>query len=217
MNAYLSLDPSSKVTGAVVGVTDDGPRLDILHKALLEPSRKRAPALDRAESMAAQAVELVERFDPQAVIVEVPAPQAPARLRNPRGQASYGLAVGVIITTLEWHWETPVHPVPSDLWTRRVSKRLRRKAIACARPRYDPTTDPGGDIADAIGLLEWWVAEQWVREVERTAAVKRADGARGAEHDDPAPGGRADGRGGDGAAGAVLDPLPGAASVRSER
>jgi len=178
----LSLDPSSTVTGYAVGITNCG--VEIIDAGLIKPVRTRDPALARAEQMAQEIIELCEGTKIDRVVIELPSPQAPAKIRRmvadlaklpveqiiqvleklkqPAGQAYYGMAVGVIVTTIKWHWSMPCTTVRADVWSRGQSKRQRQAELALRMPSYDPETDPGADVSDAVGLLEWFWAEHAV-------------------------------------------------------
>ena len=155
----LALDPSSTVCGFAIGNT----RGEIEQAGLLKPSGKHQ-AIERAEEIAREVVDLIELWGIDAVVVETPAPAAaPRKGQNQRGQATYGMAVGIIWATIRWHWSTPIESVPADLWTRHRSKARRIEEIAARITSYDKASDPGGDCADAIGLLEWWAEKERMR------------------------------------------------------
>ena len=93
------------------------------------------------------------------VILEVPASRVftSRHAGGGRGLAIYGMAVGYI-----WHAlkvaesVSTVHLVKADEWTGGHSKAKRVAVAQRAAPDYDPKTDRGHDVADAISLLIWW-------------------------------------------------------------
>lgn len=82
------------------------------------------------------------------------------------GLAVYGCGVGAAgLAAHLWgqaHPRCTIAPVLENDWTRRVPKRDRQLALATTYPAYAEhlAEDPGGDIADGIGIAEWWIKEQ---------------------------------------------------------
>lgn len=76
------------------------------------------------------------------------------------GLAVYGCGVGAIATEAE-HWaeanDAAVEAILENDWTRGVPKNTRQIAIANLYQEYRIGNDPGGDIADAIGMAVWWL------------------------------------------------------------
>ena len=118
---------------------------------------------------------LLERYitEIEVVLIETPAPQQGKRQAH-KGQAMYGMAVGHVRCHLLHYWHAQpgmtaevahnmVRTVRADEWTRQVSKKHRQMCIAQQVPSYDPEQDKGGDVADAIGMVWWWAAEQRLR------------------------------------------------------
>lgn len=79
-----------------------------------------------------------------------------------------GAAVGALWQTVavwaEWQENdgraVQVECINENLWTRGVPKEERAAWVRQCFDEYSPETDPGGDIADAIGLGLWWLKER---------------------------------------------------------
>ena len=154
----LSLDPSSSVTGYCLG-RDDG---RVVEAGKLTAPTRAKDALARIRHMVCDVEAMATEHEPEAVLIETPAPQAP-RLSN-KGQATYGMAVGAVIHAADSVvGERNVHTYRADEWTRGISKKHRQRCVAHDVPGYNPRMDAGGDVADAVGLLWWWVRERKVR------------------------------------------------------
>jgi hypothetical protein len=130
--------------------------------------------------------------DPRAVVVEIPSGKVSRKKRargmNGAGLSVYGMAVGYYLGWLNTVWmkrddERQVHVVTEFEWTNRriggrnvaQTKEQRQAWVAqCHRKNgYDPADDPGGDVADAIALGEWWFTEQRMKGlVERQSAAR---------------------------------------------
>ena len=98
------------------------------------------------------------------VVIETPARQSPDQRR--RGQALYGVAVGVCVAHVRWlryDLGSDIILTPADDWTRRRSKPDRAAIVEAAVDGYRRRDDPGLDVADAIGLCLWWESERLVR------------------------------------------------------
>lgn len=161
----VGIDPSLTCTGyaALVG-------RDIVGAGRIRPAGQRGGCAlgpdDRAWDIAQQAGQACRDLAAQAgeavcVVVEIPAGQSPARGR--RGQAIYGYAVGVLVGYLRARSSdlglARVDTVPADVWTRGLPKRARAETVQAAHPEIDWAADRGHDVADAVGLVEWWQVE----------------------------------------------------------
>lgn len=147
----LSLDPSSKCVGYAIG---DGDRL--IECGKLKPIK--GDAIARIRSIRDDIKQILKLEKPDCLVIEKPSPQAPSG-RNNSGQATYGMAVGLVIDQcFEYQDQTnaKIITVSPDVWTNRVKKERRQAAIAYKYQQYNPSQDKGGDVSDAIGLLEWW-------------------------------------------------------------
>jgi hypothetical protein len=75
----------------------------------------------------------------------------------------YGCGVGAVgLTAWQWgraHAGCQVHAVLENDWTRGVPKGQRQLALATLYPVYAEhlAEDPGGDMADGLGLADWWL------------------------------------------------------------
>jgi len=81
------------------------------------------------------------------------------------GLAVYGSAIGAlwqVAVARARYCESPtrVRCIEENLWTNRVPKEDRVVAVAQRFREFRIEDDPGGDIADAIGLSLWWIREQ---------------------------------------------------------
>jgi hypothetical protein len=165
----LSLDPSSTVIGWALLREPQ----DLIEAGLIRPNDPKTTPIHRIRSMAADVRELLTTFVPDEILVETTSGKVGLNRHSGRGAglAVYGMAVGAI-----WHacesWAAPdlfgvgpkprVHPVEENRWTRGQAKWKRIAAVAGEFSQYDPSTDPGGDMADAIGLACWFIREQAV-------------------------------------------------------
>jgi hypothetical protein len=162
----LAIDPSSTKTGWATGTG----RRELLTFGLLQP---KGSAYSRVWSMAHSIREIMLQHEPDAVVIETPAQQA--RKIGSRGQATYGMAVGVILAVVRMqrgYWGR-VHISAADDWGQKYRKPAGYSDVKTWRKRlaasefpgiYDPATDPGGDTADAICLMQWWYTEQVIKE-----------------------------------------------------
>ena len=96
------------------------------------------------------------------IVVEIPSGKiGTGARRGARGAlTTYGFAAGCIYQACVSLRHRSVVPVTERQWTRGAgSKQKRQDGIAAFyRGYYDPQTDPGADLADAIELARWWIA-----------------------------------------------------------
>jgi hypothetical protein len=164
----LSIDPSSTRTGWAQFV--DG----VLQQAGYFKTKKSQPALVRIADQAADLVFMVQEFQPDVVVLEETSGKVARHKRASHGAglSVYGMAVGAL-----WYatWtavqncgvvvsgQPPrrVRTVLENVWTRRIPKRVRQRRIAMRYPSYaaQVAKDSGGDVADAIGIGEYWLAK----------------------------------------------------------
>lgn len=166
----LIVDPSSSRTGCVVAT---GP-MEIERMELCRPASPDASALERARSMADDVAAIIREQRIGHVVIETPALHAYKYTGySGHGLALYGLAVGIIIVraseVIGWNNMTPV---PADQWVPKgTTKERRQLAVAAEFPAYgeimDAGQDPGADIADAIGLWQWWRGQQRIEQLEQ--------------------------------------------------
>ncbi len=165
----LSLDPSSTCIG-YARFSRDGD----LHDAGRITSKKSQRATVRMVKLAEEIVELVECSTPASriiCVVEIPSGHV-NRGRHGGGGAglsTYGLAVGYLLGRLA-SLDVDVRMVEENKWTRGIPKFKRCRLVALKHQSYQPINDPGGDVADAIGLGEWWIMEQKLSPAPRPEA-----------------------------------------------
>lgn len=159
----LALDPSSTRTG--FAVLD---RLRLVDAGYLAQPR-RLDALARSAGMVDEILGLLRARAGlwRAVLIEVPSGRPRSGLRANAGGylAIYGLAVGAIWQAVRSWCSLQCAPprvcaVTEREWTRGVPKRVRQRRMALLHPQYAAqlAKDSGGDVADAIGLGAWWLA-----------------------------------------------------------
>lgn len=146
----------------------------IEHTELCRPAVGTASVFDRANSMADDVVEIIGEKQIDRIVIESPAVHANCRADGTGfGLAVYGFAAGIITGRV-----SRVFPlqymviVPADKWVpKRTTKTKRQLAVAAEFPAYrkimDADKDPGKDIADAIGLGQWWWAQQRIERLEQ--------------------------------------------------
>jgi hypothetical protein len=164
----VALDPSSVVIGWAVL----RPPEELCEAGLIQPAKHSQSPIDRIRSMLADLRELLGTIQgpevPIDIVIEVTSGKVNAHRHGGRGAglAVYGMAVGAAWQVCE-DWaaahQARVHAIPENQWARRVPKWKRSAAIASLFPRYDPAADPGGDMADAIGLACWFLRERTAR------------------------------------------------------
>jgi len=158
----IGLDPGSIRTG--YACYSDHKTLD--SAGYLKGKRRQDPAWDRVLAMCVALRELIEKFTPECIAIEVTTGHV-NRGRH-RGQGAglptYGMAVGglyvyacVLAETSDPTFE--VWPFAENVWTKGRTKESRRQSVWMAEQRYRHmiAKDSDGDIADAICLC--WTAE----------------------------------------------------------
>ena len=159
----LGLDPSSTRTGYAMlsGLRCE----ELLDAGYLRPHRVRDSAIDRIRAMRDDTYQLIHA-DTQVIAIETPTPGGKRYARR-RGQAQYGVAVGVMLG-VAWQWrdEYPynriVAPIAADVWTGGKPKSSRRPIIEALYPQIRQALadqDDGGDIADAIGVARYYLED----------------------------------------------------------
>jgi hypothetical protein len=162
----LSIDPGSKRTGWAV-LTQ---REQLLQAGLLTGDKTTDPAKFRIAAMCWGLCELLDEWQPGTVLIEWSSGHVGRRRHKGGGAglAVYGIAIGAL-----WQvavaWSTSgesrerqvrVRCIEENLWTNRVPKEDRVATIAQRFREYHSEDDPGGDVADAIGLGLWWTKQQ---------------------------------------------------------
>ncbi len=173
----FSLDPGSKQTGWAVLDTDE----HLLDAGLLLPDRTRDDAGERLEAMMRDLVRLLVQHQPAVIVIEWTSGKVNTNRHKGGGAglAIYGVAVGALwATCLEWAEisRTAGRPcqvvrLPENEWTAGRPKQRRSIGGRAAVSRVDliehrfpqqyiPEKDPGGDVADAIGVNLWYQHKQ---------------------------------------------------------
>ena len=154
----LALDPSSTAVGYAVLA---GSRV-LVDAGRLLPARARDEANARIRAMGADLRRLLaEHADVAAVVVEDTSGKV-GRHRHGGGGAGlavYGKALGYLWAVVEVATGRSPELVLENVWTRGVSKAQRQQIVTYEFPTYPADRDPGGDVADAIGLARWWLIE----------------------------------------------------------
>lgn len=157
----ISLDPSS----TIVGFAAMGMDASLSKAGVITPDRRGAPSYERIRSLRRDLVTVFEQFRPDTILIEWTKGKVGRRHGGyGAGLAVYGCGVGAIATEAD-HWarDNPpcdVVPIFENDWTRGVPKSARQLAVAEMYPAYSTHQDPGGDIADAIGMAVWWLKER---------------------------------------------------------
>jgi len=160
----LGLDPSSTVIGYGILSWD----LRLIDAGTITPERRTDSSWARITSMHADLWLLFESLLPGAIVVEWTKGKVNVGRHHGLGAglAVYGCGVGAVgVAAHLWgagHLECTVAAVYENDWTGGVPKDKRQLAIASAYPQYAEhmADDAGGDIADGIGIAEWWIKEQ---------------------------------------------------------
>ena len=159
----LGLDPSSTAIGYGV-LTLDG---RFVEAGLIEPKPKSAGSWVRDMQMTDDVEMLLARLTPAVVLIEWTKGKVNKNRHRGRGAglAVYGTGVGSVGRQC-WLWArgqrgVTIEAVLENDWTRGVPKDKRQLAVAAGYPQYAPhlAGDKGGDIADAIGMVDWWLRE----------------------------------------------------------
>jgi hypothetical protein len=170
---FFSLDPGSKQTGWAVL---DGQE-KLLDAGLLLPSRSRDDAAARLAAMKQDLWNLLDKHLPGAVVIEWTSGKVNRGRHGGAGAglAIYGVAVGALWQVCEFWVQARlafhaarVVLVPENTWTMGRPKQRQSQRHTLSRvdlierrfPNYVPEKDPGGDVADAIGLNLWYQRQQ---------------------------------------------------------
>ncbi len=165
----LALDPSSTATGWATG-TSPGPQ-GLCEWGTIKASRpalrtwlKVLPApLARIVVIQEQLKVLIMLHRPDFILVEVPTGHVNKRKRdlNMRGQSIYGMSVWAMLEESWRNIKTMGKVISiSTQWTRGKTKEKRQAELAMEFKHYHPQSDRGANEADAIGMMQWWFAEQ---------------------------------------------------------
>jgi len=171
----LSVDPSSTRTGWAL--LSQGERL--LQGGILTPDKVRSDPQFRIAAMCRDLRQLLDEIEPETILIEITSGKVAGHKRNAMkgaGLGVYGMAVGAIWQAAE-AWlrsrppeqknETEIVLIKENDWTRGIPKSDRIAGVASRFPEYSSEQDPGGDLADAIGLAIWYLTEHRARLVRQ--------------------------------------------------
>ena len=172
----LAVDPSSTRTGwAVLALSGQ-----LRQAGILNPDKARVAAEFRVADMARDLRELLDEWQPVVVVIEHTSGKVGLNRHGGAGAglAIYGFAIGALWqTAADWQRSLPaeaqartmVKLITENEWTRGIPKEKRQAAVAAEFTAYDPSADPGGDIADAIGLGLWYTRERMARMLQEAS------------------------------------------------
>lgn len=159
----VSIDPSSTCTGYAVFCLNTG---ELVEAGRIKP-KTSDETTKRVKSITDDIAELLLKHRPTEIIIEYVSQHVNVNRHKGKGAglAVYGFAVGAIWeTAMEWWYQFPgiLQPrlITPERWTKGVPKQRRMDTIELRYPKYDRKKDRGGDVADAIGLGLWWLAER---------------------------------------------------------
>jgi hypothetical protein len=161
--AILGLDPSSTCIGhGALSVSRQ-----VVEAGIIRPAQRTDPSWDRIMGMYHDLLTLFEQVRPGVILVEWTKGKVGARHGGlGAGLAVYGCGVGAAgLAAYQWglsHPDCRVEPIHENDWTRGVPKQARQLAIASLYPEYAEhlSEDPGGDMADGLGLADWYLRER---------------------------------------------------------
>jgi len=173
MERIFSLDPGSKQSGwAVLAYPGEA----LLDAGLLLPARTRDNPAARLTAMKQDLVPLLNQHVPSVIVIEWTSGKV-VQSRHGGGGAGlpiYGVAVGALwqvceywaATRAEFGAKCEIVLIPENEWTQGRPKIRRQIGGKAALSRvdiiqhlyreYEPEKDPGGDVADAIGVNLWY-------------------------------------------------------------
>ena len=165
--SLLALDPSS----TAIGWCQMGPGCELRSAGVIRPGREhRKTAFDRITDMTSALAALLHYATPSTILIEWTVGKVAGRLKRKSrgaGLAIYGIGVGAATATCQWYAHkrfeieiVEIEAITENTWTRGVPKEARQAWIAGQFKQYRATDDPGGDMADAIGLAQWWLQER---------------------------------------------------------
>ena len=156
----LALDPSSTRTGYALLSEQE----KLLEAGFLSPRKRTDPAAERIAAMVEDLMGLLHTLEPAAVVIEWTTGKVGRRRHHGGGAglAVYGVSLGALWQAACFYARMAgvgvrVELVAENEWTDGRPKAERTAAIARLYPQYQAERDPGGDMADAIGLGRWWI------------------------------------------------------------
>lgn len=153
MMTLLALDPGSLRTGYSAWSGD------LLIEAGVLRASSRSPALERVDAICDDLVDLADRIQPAAVVIEIPG--VDCRTRTTIGRlASYIMAAGALYRQARLlAGVESVTAVTAAAWTRGRAKARRIPLIAAAYPAFGPAIREDPDIADAVSIGDWFIGK----------------------------------------------------------
>lgn len=150
----LALDPSSSRCGYALMQAPD-----VLAEAgLLLPGKTRDAAIQRIPAIAYDLASLIVEAKPATILIEV---SMTCHGRAGKAGAAtlhvYGMAVGYLWAICEQRAPGRVCTIEANTWTKGRPKDKRIDDVARLFPQYQRGRDPGGDMADAIGIGRYWL------------------------------------------------------------
>lgn len=154
----IAIDPSSTTTGWAV--FHDG---SLLAFGAVKRHKDAADPWIGSLEMAGQLVRPLKDYLPDKAIIEIP--RVVGKMPG-SSVTTYAAAVGMVYATACHHvGMLGVSIVSPAEWMRHTTrdKKARQRQVAAQFGRYDPATDRGMDVSDAIAIGQWFIAEQAVR------------------------------------------------------
>jgi len=165
----LAIDPSSTRTGYALLTCSEY----LQEAGVLSPENRRDAPIERIRCMAGELIAMIELERPDVIVIEVPSGRIGTGFR--RGAKArlsvYGLGAGGLwgvcwsAVRVSGHRIALVETTERE-WTCGRSRAVRAQHASAAFPHIAPKLrgqDPGGDIADAIGIGLWWFNQQRLR------------------------------------------------------
>jgi hypothetical protein len=169
----LALDPSSTACGWAVF---DAWPAELVDFNVIRGGGRKEP-LERIDRMKHEVATIAQGFLPDIIVIEVTKGKHYGRDNHRPGMGVCGIAQGCIRERLICKAEllTDIHDaplwrvqtVPDITWTHRTPKAKRAVAVGLKYPTYGawagkPGRDRGLDVADAIGLGDWWLSKRQI-------------------------------------------------------
>jgi len=169
----FAIDPGSIRSGWCVMK----PPEQLVEAGLLLPNKLRALPEFRINDQCESLRELLNKWQPKTILLEWTSGKVGRKRHRGQGAglAIYGISVGSLWqVVLAWRRALPakqqlevkVELILENLWCRQIPKSERIATVAATFPEYNASQDPGGDIADALGLAVWYLRERVVKLVE---------------------------------------------------
>lgn len=162
----LAIDPSSSCTGYAMLLSHN----NLVEAGRFLPGKTRDSAVHRIMAMGRDLAALIREKQPDEIVIEISSGKVGRRHGGAgAGLAVYGMAVGYLWATAAAFANNDgpikVHTIEENAWTCGVPKEKRTANVALRFKQYRTADDPGGDVADAIGLGCWWLREAALRQL----------------------------------------------------